>query len=700
MDTPAFPYRTRTTALVVALWGALALGACGDSTTGPDPVENDPDPDLPADTTTPLEQLPATGVTRDDLEPSGTVVETEDGYKVTGELAMATSDTSQVTFVNADLQVRFDDQGRVRSISGKAEIASPHERIEIEDPVRADVGFFPGKWLNENRDLGILLQEDTDYFVFDFQAQLKMSIATGETGEDATKPVWVKAPVGGRALMVIDYTDPMYYVYGEQDLLGSVGTGWSLHQRIPFRPDHPVAVQDFGAFDGGTIRKGSMTVYKILSVSGVTVDNEYTEIHMNTEDPLASDLRVGYRQATNGAVELDLGMKDMVGISLPLASASMGVWTEASVQDVFTGYAYAAGATSDFSWWPQFIPIKPASSLDVLAYVTSEADFEVGIEGTYGWEFPAGEQSMTGVFNLSNDGMLLEGQVVSGEVEFALGGRVTEADSRIYFQPPQQLLDEIAGEVNDEILPRIEEAEQAWNDLQEATGDYEFELSLRGIRDDLPRWVDEGRAQLAAGVASAIASQDGKIWESDFRSKIQAADNVYYTQLEQLRAAAQNATDNATTRAAIERELRETAARRFFTFTYSYRDPIFGTTLYSTTVTRRILSDSQADQLIRAADNVYRIQETSELRLQLQEVYDTVNERELFEEVRDDLQDGLLVMRGIEELGFVADHDEPAFALYALIDGNEHQAGNIRALTLAELLLELPDVMIEALRIN
>jgi len=344
------------------------------------------------------------------------------------------------------------------------------------------------------------------------------------------------------------------------------------------------------------------------------------------------------------------------------------------------------------------LPAKPASSLETLAFVTSEGSFEVGLEGTYGWEFPAGEQSMTGVFNLSNDGMFLEGSVRSGEIEYALAGHVTEATTRAWFEPPQQLLDDIAGDVNDEVLPRIEEAEQAWSDLQEATGDYEFELSLRGIRDDIPGWVDTGRSQLAAGVSSAIASQDGKVWESDFRSKIQAADNVYYDQLAQLKAAAQNATDNATTRAVLERELREMAARKIFRFTYSYQ--ILGQTVYSTTVTRRILSDSQANRLIEAADNVYRIQETSDRKIQLQDVYDTVNERELFEQVRDDLEDGLLGMRTIEELGFVFVHDAPGFGLYAVIDGNTYQAGTIEGLTIEELMKELPDVMLEALKIN
>jgi hypothetical protein len=677
----------------------LASAGCGGSVTGP---AGDGDPNPPADTITPIAQLPVTNLSRSDLEASGTVVEIEDGFTVDGELKMNTGETSAVTFANAELVVRYDDAGRVRSISGKAEIPSPHERIEFEDPVRADVGFFPGKWLNENRDLGIILQDDTDYFIFDFQLQLQMNIATGETGEEATKPVSVKAPLGGRILMVIDYVDPMYYVWGEQDLLGGVGTGWSLNQRIPFRPTHPVAaVEGFGNFDGGSIRKGSFPIFKIISVSGVSVDNAYQELHMSTEDPLSSDLRVGYHLGHDGGMELDLGIKDMVGISLPLASASGGVWAElGSVQDPsLQAYAYAQGETSeDHSWWPEFIPAKPASRLAARTYVVEDGSFEVNVEGTYGWEFPDGLQAMSGVFNLSNEAMLLEGKLIDGEIEWVVGGKVTTAATRVYIEPPQQLLDEIASVVNDEVLPRIEEAETAWNDLQDATGDYEFELSLRGLRDDLPPMVDEGRARLAAGVASAIASQDGKVWEADFRSKIQAADNVYYDQLAQMKAAALNSQDNETTRIVLERELRETAARKTFVFKYSYKDPIFGTTLYSTTVTRTILSTTQANQLLEAADNVYRIQETSDRKIQLQQVYDTVNERELFEDVRDDLRDGLLVMRAIEELGLVFVHDAPGFNLYAQIDGTVYEAGTVSALSIGELTISTE--MTTALRVN
>jgi hypothetical protein len=75
-----------------------------------------------------------------------------------------------------------------------------------------------------------------------------------------------------------------------------------------------------------------------------------------------------------------------------------------------------------------------------------------------------------------------------------------------------------------------------------------------------------------------------------------------------------------------------------------------------------------------------------------------VNERELFEDVRDDLRDGLLVMRAIEELGLVYVHDAPGFNLYAQIDGTVYEAGTVSALSIGELTISTE--MTTALRVN
>ncbi|HUF74860.1 MAG TPA: hypothetical protein VMM35_01215 [Longimicrobiales bacterium] len=154
--------------------GSIALvtisAACAEST-GPDTTGG-----VDQDTAT---VLPATGVSEDDLSPSGTVTETTDGFIVEGSLGIATSDTTTITFLDADLRVRKDASGNVTSISGTAEIPPPHERIEFEDPVRANVGFFTGEYLNREGDIGILLNDDTDYFVFDFGLAFQMKHRDG-----------------------------------------------------------------------------------------------------------------------------------------------------------------------------------------------------------------------------------------------------------------------------------------------------------------------------------------------------------------------------------------------------------------------------------------------------------------------------------------------------------------------------------------
>lgn len=196
------------------------------------------------------------------------------------------------------------------------------------------MGLFSGRYLNENRDLAIRLQDDTDYFVYHVRTAFEMRIATGETGADAVKPLKIKAPLGGEILMVMDYTDPMYFVHGSHDLIGEAGIGWSYNGRIPFEPTHPVAeVGPRIRFDGKNIRTGTFPVYKIISASGVLVDNKTTEAHLSAADPFSSSATAGYQAGINGEMTLGLGLKlskkgqssaldGIVSFEIPLASAS------------------------------------------------------------------------------------------------------------------------------------------------------------------------------------------------------------------------------------------------------------------------------------------------------------------------------------------------------------------------------------------
>src|SRR5687768_11583155 len=67
-------------------------------------------------------ECPATAITRADIEAQGTVVQTAEGFTVDGSLSVRTGESRRITFLGANVDVRFDANGRLRSMSGKVQI--------------------------------------------------------------------------------------------------------------------------------------------------------------------------------------------------------------------------------------------------------------------------------------------------------------------------------------------------------------------------------------------------------------------------------------------------------------------------------------------------------------------------------------------------------------------------------------------------
>jgi hypothetical protein len=635
---------------------------------------------------------PATSITRDDVQGQGTVVQTAQGFTVNGSMSVKMAAGKQITFVNADLDVRFDESGKLRSISGQVQIPSPHERITFADPIRADVGIFSGRFLNQQRDLGILLKDDTDYFVFDFEKQLSLSIATGETGAGANKPITVRVPGGKRMLMIVDYNDPMYYLYGSQDVIGAAGMGWSLNGRIPFVPK--LTVNDLGAFDGRTTRTGTFPVFKIMSVTGQLVDNNTTEVHLAEMDPFTSSVRVDYQSGFNGELALDLFLKEIVGLEIKLASASGGVRRTIDTQTGFSGYAFARGMTArDDSWWPAFIPARPVAELDAQARIESNGNFQVGLSGEFGWELPAGRQSMRGSFDLSNDALTLKGAITDGAVNLNITGVVTVPNTTVSIVPPTELLQGIHDQVNSQVMTQISAAQKAYNDLVAATATYQFEASLRGIRVLIPDIIRVAKAGIDAGIIQGLSSHEGWFYYDALLRLVNDAARPYHARLDAVAAEARKA-DDAATRALLRSALTALIDNQSISVTVG----IPGTFL-SYSYSRDILTNTQANYLIQARSYIPFIQPASEHMVTMRQVYDLIPDRLIFEQVRDNVQNGVLVMKPVSQLGFVLPHTPPVtFNAYVVISGTRYEVGSIRALTIAELVAKLLDPMILALR--
>jgi hypothetical protein len=571
------------------------------------------------------------------------------------------------------------------------QIPIPHSRIAFAEPVRADVGVFTGRFLNEERDLGILLKDETDYFVFFARTALKYSLATGETGGGATQSMVVHEPTaGGRILMIVDYRDPMYYVYGEMDLLGAAGIGWSLNDRIPFVPK--LAVDGLGTFDGSSTRTGTFPFKKIMSITGQIVDNRATELHLSQEDPFASDLGAGYQAGFNGTLSLDLALKELFGIEIHIAEASGGIKAEAGTQTGFNGYAFARGMTSrDLSWWPAFLPARPVRELEVQARIESSGGFRVLTTGEYGWDFPAGRAAMTGSFELTNQAMTLKGSTTGAPVNLNLTGVVTLPSTTLFIEPPPELLAIIHKDVNDQVLAQIAGAQKAYDDLTRATENYQFEVSLRGIRALIPDIVRVAKKGIDDGIAEAFSGKEKEFWYGAAVNIANVFAQPYKDRLDAVAAEARKG-DNAATRAALEGALRTLLRNK--TIEVCPLNLICVGPF-------DILTEGQADNIALAADYVKYIPAASNVMISMRQIYNLIPERLIFEQVRDDIKDGLLVMEDIGELGLVIPHQgERTFSLYAVIGGTRYEVGAIEALTIEALAARLPEAMIKALRAN
>ena len=622
----------------------------------------------------------------------GKVTEFPGGVSVDGTLHLGSGE-NRGTFAQANLRVEYDANGRIRNVSGSATVPSPHERVAFANPVQADVGLFSGAFLNQNRDLGILLKDDTDYFVYRVRTAFEMRLATGETGAGAVKPVVVRPRAGEGILLVVDYRDPMYFVHGVVDGLGDAGIGWSRNGRIPFRPALPVA--GLGNFDGRSTRMGTFPVFKRLSITGQVVDNASTEINLTRTDPWAGNLQVGYQSGFNGTGFLDLSTNGFVGIELPLAQASGGVRMQAGTASGVEAHAYVRGTTAGYSWWPTFLPVRPVNALTAQAFMVQSGDFALDMEGRYGWTLPFGTYAMTGSFHMSPDSAGLTGRVVAGAHELAVTSALTRRATTLEITPPTEVINAVANTVNKDIGEAIAGAQKAWEDLERATANYEMELSLRGLRSSIPAMVDAAKGGISAGISGALSPHRGRPYYQALSDHVHNVAAGYQGDLDALKAAALDIRDNDATRATLIRTLRNVASRPVFNVTYRYQ--LAGVTVRTVNISHRFLTQAQVDRLGEAADNAPYIKMTSDRKIRMQQVYSQVNGRAIFEKVRDEIENGVLRIPTLTSFGFEVVNGSASFAVFAVIDGRRETLGQVNPFDVPAMAVALGKKAVEVL---
>lgn len=633
---------------------------------------------------------------RSDIVTTGVVDTTADGFNVQGTASVSTPN-GNVSFVNADMGFVFDSSGNLTGVSGKAEIPPPSDDVVFTNPVEAEVGYFSGAYINAHPEFTLNVKEDRHYFVFYFKVALEMKIATnGDPG--ASKPISIKAPIGGKAIMIIDYNDPLTYTYGEQDLLGAMGWGDSFKGLIPFSPIQPL--DQFDDFDGQSIRVGKFPVFGVLSVSGYVVQSRRYSADLHSDDIFGS-MQAGAWAGINGKMDFVIGVKNIIGFTVPLGEASAGVSFEAATSGVIGRAALNGVVEPDNSWWPSVVGFTPSGQMRAKGHLVTTGDFRLALSGGYSIVMPGKTTSLQGETVVTHSGMELIGSRTVNDTTMTVVGRVTSNLTEFGMILPDQL--KFDGQaIHRQVDAELAEADQALANLEKATADYEFELSLRGLRQSLPTIVDNAKSQIASGVTTAKQKvRDATTWCSG-HPDLSVIDDIvkpYYNVLNRLKAAALVTGDNGAARTEIEAALRKLASlnRIKETITISGKIKKIICISYSTdrAIDITVISSTQVNQLLFAADNVKYIAETSDLRVQAQQIFDAFSPRDILQGVRDDIEAGVAQIPTVDEVGFTHTHSPSEWEFYAILSGQKHVLGGFDPMNPAEVERAISSLIID-----
>ncbi len=663
------------------------------------------------------------------LTTEGNITDTENGYIVDGTLTIDTQASGDVVFNNANLDVQFNDDGTLMSVSGTAEVPTPSNFFEFENPVQADIGLFTGKFLNGNRNFEIQLVDNRTYFVFAISVGIELKLGANDD-PDAQKPLSIEAPVGGHIIFISDYTDPMFFFSLSGNALGgddgdnnngnndgnnndshsklaSVSFGGSFGSNFTYVPTNPVD-GNVVTFESNQVTGGSVSFFKVLSVSGMYYQNRGFSADVDFNEPMESDFGVNYRAGINGKLDLELEIASFITFGFPIGSGSAAVVAEASTNNSIIAKAFINGLVEpDLSWWPEFIPVKPGGNLNAYGFVEQTGNFDIGLSGELNLETPTGTQAIGGAMRATPQAFTMEGQVTIDDEIWKANATFTKDETKVIASTPNDFGEGIADAVTGQIDAAIETTEQAITDLEAANEQYELELSLRGLRTALPSIINRAQSDINTAVSNAITSgrsqankelakKGRKICSDNFNTVVNDIVKPYRDALTRLKNAVNDSNDNTQTRIEIEAALRQLASRDLInttkkvTITHGTISPncwFQGTSKRDVTISEQVISAAEKAQLVEAADNVKFIAESEGIKFDAQLIVDQLPTTEELENLKDGVEACVSdITSGLGEAGFRYNHKSKKFNYFIVIDGEEKEVGSFNLFNGGELI--------------
>jgi Putative Ig domain len=637
---------------------------------------------------------------RDDFKTEGDLIPSDDGYRSVGTLTMDLGDFEQ-EFQNSDLQLRFDEEGNLIDLLGETDLpTSVSNNISLDAGVKAIVGMMKGSEINADEDFGITLMEDTNYFVYYIGTSFNMVVGDRDD-PSITESVTIETPLNSQTIMILDPTDAFVYNF-KGTAAGDYGSGESDHGLIPYFPELNFAELD--SFNGHIIEKGAMGVgikiFDFFEIGGTRVTKQPQFADIDWDDPLNSPIE--YKAGMNGYADFAFSIAGFGFLSFELAETSATFDVGLDRQHM----AMSLQLEPEYPLMPPLFNIQPLNKLTGSAFVNGQGDYGFELGGV--WHCTLPEADINGTLLIDNGAVGMEGSVTEGDTTLvvSLDFFNDQTTGRVEF--PETFAQGITGIVSEGLDRKLDEVEQAISDLEDAVADYEFEVSLRGLRESLPAIADEGTREANSVPDSArnhartntlsylrntcktytVLGQSITRCLDDLLDDPQAiaddaGDKAHSEALDAIRAPKAALAemkrraleaDGETVRDALESSLigaynnrnarvQVKVTRRFgFPFDATY-------TLYERDTNYTILDTATADQIKAAADNVYRISETDSIVINSQQILDQLPTEEVIESVRSEVNEGVAAVPTVDGLGYMAIGD--SYSAFATIDGED-----------------------------
>ena len=197
----------------------------------------------------------------------------------------------------------------------------------------------------------------------------------------------------------------------EASIVGNLGMAESFQGLIPYVPIQPV--DKIVSFDGKSFRSGDFSIFKVIDVSGVMIQNKDFNVELTDKNPFPLTFTAGYGAGVNGSFELSLPIKGFISFNVPMGEASAAIVAEAGTNGV-TAQAFLNGlAAPDNSWWPGFVPVKPGGQIKVSGYVQQQGQFDLSLSGEFEINSPTSKNKIAGATRATNEAFSLAGEVTA-----------------------------------------------------------------------------------------------------------------------------------------------------------------------------------------------------------------------------------------------------------------------------------------------